>query len=740
MSRSGISLTLVLALAWVTLAQGQTPGQSASSPEARVGKIITVTEVNRSPEKCLVLQVWRLSDGSPAMQAKSVETGEMMSIVESATADSSGQRFRVFRWGSQGVPPAGCPVPPGAKLPAATEPSQAVGTSGVRQVIGKSKPSSSSVAQAAYLPPADGSQTVVNASMHETTVKTGPVIVGQPNVPVQLLNRPVEAQPIVQTAVQTSTPASAPTASTAPAPVVAGPVTPAPVGACCCEEGKIILVTEQGCAPQQCQILSVTTKGLGAKTMQVKNLKTGECFTIVEGGHHRIGDIFSRFCLFRGKQACPVTCSDCESCQSATVVKSHGNVPATVAPAAPTPEPLPRPAESTPAAPMNIRPGAAAEPTGSKYASSLLPPTEAPKLAEKQVIATSQPPSLAQTTISANPSKPATESGWKRLWSRPTESAGEAKVETLPKPEMVKEKEPEAVKAAKVEKANEHVRPTEVRTAPESKPEVASKTESAATPVKPVASAETAAMKEPAKQVDLPVPVPLIPLATTDPRPSAPPPQPPINPYSTMASTSMVKFAPQDMLPPMCPACKRPLPQSVTGASTGVTQASGTCANCQPPAAGMIPTPVSPSSWTRGPAMPVSQSPVMVPARRLMSDTEAQAMQNTVHLMTVLQASGVPSQREWAAAKLRVCDPQMHPYVVEALVTAARSDAAPMVRATAIQSLAQMKANTPPVLVTLESARQDRDPRVRDEAIQAVRLLTGHDATSVQPAVYRVER
>jgi HEAT repeat protein len=130
----------------------------------------------------------------------------------------------------------------------------------------------------------------------------------------------------------------------------------------------------------------------------------------------------------------------------------------------------------------------------------------------------------------------------------------------------------------------------------------------------------------------------------------------------------------------------------------------------------------------------------MVPARRLMSDTEAHAMQNTVHLMTVLQASGVPAQREWAAAKLRVCDPQMHPYVVEALVTAARSDAAPMVRATAIQSLAQMKANTPPVLVTLESARQDRDPRVRDEAIQAVRLLTGDDATSVQPAVYRVER
>jgi hypothetical protein len=249
------------------------------------------------------------------------------------------------------------------------------------------------------------------------------------------------------------------------------------------------------------------------------------------------------------------------------------------------------------------------------------------------------------------------------------------------------------------------------------------------------------------KPAELPVPVPLIPLATTDPRPTAPPPQPPINPYSTMGSVAMAKYAPQDTLPPMCPACRRPLPTGTNGAAgampTGVQQASA-CSSCQSgacqPGLAMSPGPVSASGWTRGPSMPVSQSPVMVPARRLMSETDAQAMQNTVHLMTVLQSSGVPAQREWAAGRLRVCDAQMHPYVVESLVTAARTDGAPMVRAAAIASLAQMKANTPPVMVTLENARQDRDPRVRDEAIQAVRLLTGTDTTSVQPAAYKVER
>jgi hypothetical protein len=751
-----------MALAWVALAQGQASKPASTPAESRVGKVITVTEANRAPEKCMVLQAWRLSDGGSAMQAKSVESGEMMSIVEAVQPAASGERFRVYRWGPTGVPPQGTPVPPGMKTAVASSAPKTVVANSVRQVGGKvaTAPMPEQIVQAPYLKPADAGQAVVHAAATtpasqplpsapvtkttETKVHSGPYIVGQPNVPVVLANRPLPngeaaAQP------QPAAPAPPAPAPAAPAPAtdktaIAKPATPAAapvVDSGCGVPGKIILVSEPNCPPQQCQVLSVSGS-LHGKTMQVKNLCTGECFTIVE--RCNVSSFLDRFCLFRGhsKQPCPVACAPCD-----------GTAPVNAGPSKPG-EQLPMPKDA-------VKPTTGM--TGpSKYATGLLPPGEAPVLNEKpvenekQVIATSQPerivlpsrpaPSLAQTTIAATPAKPAKESTWRKLWGRPQEEPVAKKPEMLPKPELVKDAaEPEkpVAKVAKVAQPSRPELPPVMR--PEEKKndvkpvESVKKTELVSGPVM---AKPTAAVEMPAKPNDLPVPVPLVPLATTEPRPNAPPPQPPINPYSTMQSVSMVKYAPQDTLPPMCPTCHRALPGAGTASGNGVQQANA-CLTCQPNmpvAAG----PVSPSLWTRGPAVPVSQSPVMVSARRLMTETEAQAMQNTVHLMTVLQSSGVPAQREWAATRLRVCDPQMHPYVVESLVTTAKTDGAAMVRAAAIQSLAQMKANAPHVVTMIEHATQDRDPRVRDEAIQAVKLLTGQDTTSVQPAVHSVEK
>jgi HEAT repeat protein len=119
-------------------------------------------------------------------------------------------------------------------------------------------------------------------------------------------------------------------------------------------------------------------------------------------------------------------------------------------------------------------------------------------------------------------------------------------------------------------------------------------------------------------------------------------------------------------------------------------------------------------------------------------ELEQQAVQNTLYLIHVLNTGGQSAQREWAASRLRVVDTR-NPYagyVVDALANAAKSDTAPMVRASAVQSLAQMRATQPAALAAIQGAAQDPDPRVRDEAMQALQVLNSAGVPGVQPAAY----
>ncbi|MCS6978030.1 MAG: hypothetical protein NZM31_13630, partial [Gemmatales bacterium] len=206
MFRSGIGYALALALLGGALVHGQGSGPAGDPLESRVGKVITVTEVGRSPEKCVIVQVWRMTDGSPAMQAKSLTSGEMLSIVETSQPDASGTRFRVYRWGPQGIPPAGTPVPPSFGQAAPSPSRLGDGRPGEKPVIASSRPAlkpiqatsspteSSAVQRAAYLPsateskPSSDSAGLVPGTVKETVERPGPVIVGQPNVPVQLMS------------------------------------------------------------------------------------------------------------------------------------------------------------------------------------------------------------------------------------------------------------------------------------------------------------------------------------------------------------------------------------------------------------------------------------------------------------------------------------------------------------------------------------------------------------------------
>src|SRR5205814_10099220 len=103
----------------------------------------------------------------------------------------------------------------------------------------------------------------------------------------------------------------------------------------------------------------------------------------------------------------------------------------------------------------------------------------------------------------------------------------------------------------------------------------------------------------------------------------------------------------------------------------------------------------------------------------------ASAMPEKLQQMeTALRDSLYPSQREWAAEGLAAMDWRAHPQVVQCLATAAKEDPAPAVRATCVRCLASMKVNTVPVITIVRSLKDDKDPRVRQEAERALSVLT----------------
>jgi hypothetical protein len=97
----------------------------------------------------------------------------------------------------------------------------------------------------------------------------------------------------------------------------------------------------------------------------------------------------------------------------------------------------------------------------------------------------------------------------------------------------------------------------------------------------------------------------------------------------------------------------------------------------------------------------------------------------TVQASRTLREALLPSEREWAAEQLGKCDWHSEPEAVEALLMAARSDPAPMVRVACVHALGRMKVNTLPVIQTLQGLKADADLRVRNEVEQVMPMLTG---------------
>jgi hypothetical protein len=95
--------------------------QSAAPPMAPAHpgeKIISVQEMDRPALKCRIIRMWHTADGALAYQVQALDTGELLTVVESAPLPQQpGSRVRavatrIYHWGRTGQPPAGTPMPP----------------------------------------------------------------------------------------------------------------------------------------------------------------------------------------------------------------------------------------------------------------------------------------------------------------------------------------------------------------------------------------------------------------------------------------------------------------------------------------------------------------------------------------------------------------------------------------------------------------------------------------------------
>ncbi|MFO0846696.1 MAG: HEAT repeat domain-containing protein, partial [Gemmataceae bacterium] len=114
------------------------------------------------------------------------------------------------------------------------------------------------------------------------------------------------------------------------------------------------------------------------------------------------------------------------------------------------------------------------------------------------------------------------------------------------------------------------------------------------------------------------------------------------------------------------------------------------------------------------PAQPMLHPGALLPAGTAVVSDRSHPV--TSHAMAALRSSVMPSERERAAEALAQANWKADPQVVPALVTAAQSDPAPMVRVCCLRALKQMKANTVPAVEAVKACREDRDARVRQEA------------------------
>jgi hypothetical protein len=94
---------------------------TGAKPGESTGQTFTVQEAGKPGQKCKVLKTWKTHEGATAYQVQALDTGEMMTIVETGGvknlpgiqgSHAQAVATRIFHWGLERMPPAGTPTPP----------------------------------------------------------------------------------------------------------------------------------------------------------------------------------------------------------------------------------------------------------------------------------------------------------------------------------------------------------------------------------------------------------------------------------------------------------------------------------------------------------------------------------------------------------------------------------------------------------------------------------------------------
>jgi hypothetical protein len=111
---------------------------------------------------------------------------------------------------------------------------------------------------------------------------------------------------------------------------------------------------------------------------------------------------------------------------------------------------------------------------------------------------------------------------------------------------------------------------------------------------------------------------------------------------------------------------------------------------------------------------------------------------NAGQMLAVLKDAQLPSEREMAADQLSELNWHAQPQVVAGLTRAAREDPAATVRAACVRALAHMQVNTTDVAAVVQDLKNDRDPRVRHEADEALAAFgLSHQDSAVRQAAHQ---
>jgi hypothetical protein len=108
--------TLATTLVWTGVTWAQQP--TSARDEKTADQILTIQEKGKSPQKCKVVNTWRTKDGRQAYQVRALDTGEMLTITEGTSSNSTygakpaGVATQIFHWGPALVSPANAPTPP----------------------------------------------------------------------------------------------------------------------------------------------------------------------------------------------------------------------------------------------------------------------------------------------------------------------------------------------------------------------------------------------------------------------------------------------------------------------------------------------------------------------------------------------------------------------------------------------------------------------------------------------------